>query len=108
VGEIIVLNEFGDVRVEWDPADSASVERAKAEWKDLKKQGYEFYAVEETKGKRVQRFDRKLGRVIAAPGAKTKADREKGTRPRAMAGGPNDRVVSVAQGYPDRFGYPFS
>ena len=92
MGELIVLDQSGDIRVEWDPADPASVERARGEWASLKEAGMEFYAVQETKGKRVDRFSAKLGRVIAAPGVKKPVERASGKRPRAMAGGPNARA----------------
>jgi hypothetical protein len=91
MGEIRVLNESGDESIAWDPADSEQVAKAKAEFDRLKGDGYRFYAVEETKGREVARFDKKLGRLIAAPGGKTSADKERGARPRAMAGGPTAR-----------------
>ena len=86
--EMRILNEHGDEKVEWDPADQKSVNAAQERFNRLKKDGYEFYEVTETRGKPVRRWDRKLGKLIAAPGARSKADREVGTRPRAMAGGP--------------------
>lgn len=88
MGEILVLNENGDERIEWDPDDAEQVKAAKKEYKRLKGEGYNFYAVEEKPGKKVERFDKRLGRLIAAPGGKTASDRKEGTRPRAMSGGP--------------------
>lgn len=89
MGEMRVLSRDGDIRVEWDPKDTDSVTKAHEEWKRLKDDGYEFFEVTETKGKRVTRFDKKIGKVIAAPGVKTKAERGTAAKPRAMSGGPN-------------------
>lgn len=94
MGEMRVLTERGDERVEWDPADAASVKKAKAEFARLKKDGYLFYEVKETPGKQIERFDKKLGRLIAAPGARSAADKKADARPRAMAGGPNNREAA--------------
>lgn len=91
MGEMRILTAEGDETLEWDPADKASTAKAAAKFLKLRKDGYEFFTVEETKGRPVKRFDKKLGKIIAAPGGKTAADREKGTRPRAMAGGPTAR-----------------
>lgn len=93
MGEIRVLNRQGDVKVEWDPADADSVTKAKKEFEQLKKDGYEFFEVSEAKGKRVERFSKKHGKLIAAPGVKTATDKKTGSRPRAQAGGPNTQVV---------------
>lgn len=41
--EIAVLSPAGHVRVEWDPSDSSSVKRAKAEFSRLKKAGFAFF-----------------------------------------------------------------
>lgn len=91
MGEIRILTALGDEPLTWDPDDKASVRAAYKRWEKLKKDGYEFFAVEETKGRKLTRFDKKLGRVIAAPGGRTKADKASGTRTRAMAGGPTLR-----------------
>jgi hypothetical protein len=93
VGEIVVLNEHGDVKVEWDPDDAGSVKKAKEEFDRLKKDGYLFYEVAEARGKPVQRFSKKHGKLLAAPGARSAKDKAEGTRPRASAGGP---VASAA------------
>lgn len=91
MGIIRVLNSHGDETIEWDPDDKDSVKAAYKSYEKLKKDGFEFFTVEETKGRKISRFDKKLGKVIAAPGGRTKTDREKGTRQRAMAGGPTLR-----------------
>lgn len=88
MGEIVILNQHGDIKVEWDPADADSVANAKKEFARLKADGYNFYEVAEARGKPVTRFDKTLGKVLAAPGAARTRDKEKGTRPRAMRGGP--------------------
>jgi hypothetical protein len=89
VGEIRVLTQQGDERLEWDPADKESTAKAKAEFARLKKEGFLFYEVAEARGKPVEKFSAKLGKVIAAPGARSDADKTAGKRQSAMAGGPN-------------------
>lgn len=93
MGKMNVMGPEGDIIVEWDAADPDSVAKAKAEWDRLKKDGYEFFEPVESKGKRVKRFSKHLGRVIAAPGTKKAADKKAGTRRKAMAGGPNASLV---------------
>lgn len=88
-----VLNEKGDITVEWNPDDPESVAKARAEYDRLKEDGYEFYEVEEKKGKRVKRWDKNRSKIIAAPGVKTGKDKATGKRPKAQAGGPNSRLV---------------
>lgn len=88
MGEMRILNEKGDIRVEWDPADAESTRKAKEEFDRLKTDGYAFYEVAGTRGKPMKAFRKGLGKVIAAPGARSAADKTRGTRPRAMAGGP--------------------
>lgn len=96
MGEMRVLTEKGDERVEWDPADKASVAQAKKEFARLKQDGYLFYEVAEARGRPVETFDPKAGKLLAAPGARSTADKASGARPRAMAGGP---VASAASGF---------
>lgn len=89
MGEIRVLTQQGDERLEWDPNDKESTAKAKAEFDRLKKEGFLFYEVAEARGRPVEKFSKKLGKVIAAPGARSDANKRAGTRQRAMAGGPN-------------------
>ncbi len=93
MGEMRVLSQQGDERLEWDPADKASTAAAKAEFARRQEEGYLFYEVEEARGKPVTKFNPKAGKLIAAPGARSDADKKAGARPRAMAGGP---VASVS------------
>jgi len=93
MGEMHVLSEKGDITVEWDADDPDSVKKAQAEFKKLKADGFEFFEVEEKKGKRVTRFNKKLGKIIASPGVKTEADKKTGKRSKALGGGPNSRLV---------------
>lgn len=88
MGEITVLNKMGDEKLEWDPNDKEAVKAAKKEFNRLKKEGYNFYEVEERAGKQVTSFSKNLGRLIAAPGARSTADKRSGARPLASAGGP--------------------
>lgn len=88
MGEMRVLNRTGDVKVEWDPADAESTARAKAEFKRLQGEGYLFYEVAEARGKQVKRFTKNAGKLLAAPGARSTADKRADARPKAMAGGP--------------------
>jgi hypothetical protein len=87
-----VMGPEGDIVIEWDADDAGSVKKARAEWKRLKEDGYEFFDPGD-KGRRVKRFSKKLGRVIAAPGVQTAKDKKEGTRKKAMSGGPNARPV---------------
>lgn len=93
MGKLVVLNEKGDITVEWDADDAESVKKAKDEFARLKKDGYEFFEAVETKGKRVTRFSKNLGKVIASPGVKKPEDKKTGKRGKAMGGGPNARLV---------------
>lgn len=93
MGEMRVLNQSGDITVIWDEDDQESVDKAKAEYDRLKKDGYEFYEVAEAKGKRVKRWSKKHGKLIAAPGAQSATDKAKGKRGKAMSGGPNAQLV---------------
>lgn len=87
MGVMKVLTQSGDERIEWDPSDKKSVEKAKEKFKSLKDEGYDFFEVSESKGKQVKRFSKSLGKVIAAPGAaKSQAQKTAG---KALGGGPN-------------------
>lgn len=88
MGEMRVLNQHGDVKVEWDPDDAESVAQAQAEFTRLQSEGYLFYEVEDARGTQVKKFRKNLGKVLAAPGAQSAADKTTGARPKAMAGGP--------------------
>lgn len=90
-----ILTQHGDEPLEWDPADKASVAAARKKFDELKKDGYRFYEVQESRGKAVEKFDAKLGKIIAAPGAATAVDKATGSRPAAMRGGPNTRTVAL-------------
>lgn len=89
MGEMRWLSQEGDERLEWDPADKKSVAEAKKKFAALKEDGYLFYEVAETRGKAIEKFDPKVGKILAAPGAANAAERESGARPAAMRGGPN-------------------
>ena len=97
MGEFRILTPNGDERLEWDPADTKSVKAAKDRFDALKKDGYEFYEVTETKGKRVERFSKGLGKLIAAPAGRTEADKARGTRQRGMGGGPRSSSVALPE-----------
>lgn len=84
MGSIAILNQRGDEKIEWNPANEAETAVAKEKFDKLKKDGYEFFETVDAKGKQVKRFKKGLGKLIAAPAAKQKA---KGNR--GMAGGPN-------------------
>lgn len=98
MGELRVLNKTGDIVVEWDPETPESIKNAEEEWKRLKREGYRFFeALPGEKGKAVKKFDAELGRILVVPGVKTTQDRKRGSRPKAMAGGPNERRVLPAR-----------
>lgn len=89
MGYVQVLTREGDETIiEWDPADDQSVGKAHEQWDKLKKEGYEFFEVADAKGKHIKRFNKGLGRVIAAPGVKKAEDKVADARPAAMGGGP--------------------
>jgi hypothetical protein len=118
MGTMHVLCAAGDILVQWDPGDERSAEQARAEYDRLRDDGYEFYEVERARGKRLKRWRKGLGVVIAAPGVRREADRppavEKptparaparsrggttgGGRRRAMAGGPSARRIVDQRG----------
>lgn len=90
MGTISVLCNQGDISIVWNQEDSESTKTANEEFNKLKADGYELYAPGEggERGKRLQRFDKKLGAIIAAPGVKKESERGTTKRPKAMAGGP--------------------
>lgn len=90
MGTIQVLCDEGDISIVWNQDDETSTKNAAEEFKRLKADGYELYAPGEggQRGKRLQRFSKKLGAIIAAPGVKTEEDKTQGTRRKAMGGGP--------------------
>lgn len=90
MGELRIMTAQGDETLRWDPDDSEQVKEAKKRFAELKKDGFEAYEVSETKGRKIARFDKKLGRVIMAPGARKPAERKTGRRTRAMGGGPTN------------------
>ena len=88
MGEMTILNQLGDEKVEWDPQDREQTEKAKTRFDELKAKGYEFYEAVETRGKRITEFSKGLGKFIAAPGVRSAGDQATGRRQAAMAGGP--------------------
>lgn len=82
MGEIAVLNQKGDEKIEWDPSDEEATKKANEKFDKLKAEGYEFFEVEDSKGKKIKKFKAGLGKVIASPAAK----KDKGKK--AMSGGP--------------------
>ncbi len=57
MGSLEVLGASGDVTVSWDPADPASVERARAEYDRLRAAGYLMFTVR----RRADAFDPAAG-----------------------------------------------
>lgn len=96
MGEMRILNQHGDERLDWNPDDAKDVARAKGEFERLKGEGYHFYEVVDTKGRKVTKFSAKAGKLIAAPGGRKEADKSSGERSRAMAGGPTARFATRA------------
>lgn len=93
MGRMRVMSKAGDISVTWDPEDEESVKKAKAEYDRLKKDGYEFFEAEKKKGKRVKRWSKGLGEIIAAPGVASKAARKSGQAGSRMSGGPNRELL---------------
>ena len=77
------------------PRGSESVKKAKAKYDQLKKDGFEFFEVEKVKGsKRVKRWSKNLGEIVASPGVASKSERKAGqTRGGQMSGGPNAELL---------------
>lgn len=90
MGTIHVLCEQGDISIVWNQEDEESTKNAAEEFKRLKADGYELYAPGEEgqKGRRMHRFNKTLGAIIAAPGVQKPEERGTGKRAKAMAGGP--------------------
>lgn len=88
MGEIRILNQNGDETLDWNAGDAKSVDAARARFDELKERGYNFYESVTSRGKQVIEFDPKAGKLIAAPGAASKTDKQTGARPAAMRGGP--------------------
>lgn len=101
MGEMHVLCSTGDIVVEWDAGNPEAVAKAQEEWARLKADGYEFFESVESKGKRITRFSKSLGRVIAAPGIKKSEDKKTGKREKSMAGGPNASIVTRPRHHED-------
>jgi hypothetical protein len=83
--EMKILGQQGDVKVEWDPADSRSVEQAARMFEDLLEQGYNAYSTSGRRRTRVTKFNPKAGSLLMAPGAQPQGS---GAKPAALAGGP--------------------
>lgn len=88
MGNMRILNQRGDETLDWNAGDPASVEEARKRFDELKEQGYNFYESVESRGKQITEFDPNAGKLIAAPGAASKSDKQTGARPAAMRGGP--------------------
>lgn len=103
MGEMRIMGKQGDVKVQWDPNNSESVEKAEKEFDALREAGFEAYTDGlGTKKRRVKKFSPKAAVYVMAPGARTKVEKQaaqttgrRAARPKAMAGGPNDRLVRL-------------
>lgn len=88
MGELRIMGLRGDEKLEWDPSDEDQTKAAHERFKALRKNGFEAYEVADAKGKKIDRWNKNLGKVIMAPGARSPAQQKAGTRSKAMAGGP--------------------
>lgn len=68
-GALCVLCGRGDIRLEWDQNDPASVERARAEWAALIGKGFAAFRMEGdgSAGEQVKEFDPTAREVIFVP-----------------------------------------
>lgn len=94
MGIMRVLCNQGDIVVAWDPDSEADIAKAQGEFDSLKTAGYEFFNKASGRGKkRLTKFNAKAGEIFAVPGVMKKADKQTQSRPKAMAGQPNDSLV---------------
>ncbi len=63
--KMIVLNREGDFSVEWDPKARAEIERATAEFENLRKQGYVAFPFKG--GTRLDLFDPEQKEIVMVP-----------------------------------------
>jgi len=69
MGQLRVMGAEGDTRIMWNPENDAEVANAKRTFDDLKKKGYNAYAVKKKgdKGEVVTAFDKDAAKLILAP-----------------------------------------
>jgi hypothetical protein len=69
MGELRTLNETGDTKVIWDPANEDEVDAAKSQFNGLKKKGFTAYSVKKggEKNKAITEFDPDAGMIIMVP-----------------------------------------
>ena len=67
--EIYVLDLSGDSKIIWDPDNDKECDAAKEQFDTLKRKGFTMFRVDKAgeKGKRVDRFDEAIGKMIAVP-----------------------------------------
>jgi hypothetical protein len=67
VGELCILDESGDSRMQWNRNDPQQVAEARARFNELKAKHYLTYRVDPASGVRgeiIDQFDPKAGRII--------------------------------------------
>lgn len=64
-----VLDQTGDIRIEWDPANEHEVEMARKAFQAAKKKKYLTYRTRRdgTRGEVIREFDPQAERIVAAP-----------------------------------------
>jgi hypothetical protein len=69
MGELRTLNETGDTKVIWDPANRDEVDAARCQFNTLKSKGFTAYSVgkDHEKNKAISEFDEKAGKIIMVP-----------------------------------------
>ena len=69
MGEMRWLNENGDTKVIWDPANEDEVEAAEEQFDSLIAKKFKAFAVKKDgeKGKEIKKFDPKAGKIIMVP-----------------------------------------
>jgi hypothetical protein len=65
-GHLIILDETGDSRIQWDPNDPEQVAAARARFDELKAKRYLAYKVDKNgnKGEVISKFDPNAERII--------------------------------------------
>lgn len=69
MGELRVMGESGDVKVEWNPDVEVEVEMAEKAFKENTKKGYKAFRIDvrAKKGEELDKFDKWAERILFVP-----------------------------------------
>ena len=67
--ELAILDETGDTKIIWDPANRDEVDNAKETFDKFRKKGYSIFSVKKNgdTDKRMDKFDPEIAMMIAVP-----------------------------------------